>query len=203
MLLTEEANSNNQTSIWLSSFSLGITFLLGVVTLINSLLISRSDRKQQGYREVIAKQRLQEYNDIRQYLVMFLQTVDIYLKNNLLDSSGFDSAYLNLMCQFKPQYKEDAEILHQLSQFKNLINKCEKSNISPEVEIKIRTACDNIKNMIFAYCAANWKCIKEELGKTEMKYNNSSEYYKEILSKIESKSESNGTESENNKSTVE
>ena len=71
MLLTEEANSNNQTSIWLSSFSLGITFLLGVVTLINSLLISRSDRKQQGYREVIAKQRLQEYNDIRQYLVMF------------------------------------------------------------------------------------------------------------------------------------
>lgn len=36
-----------------------------------------------------------------------------------------------------------------------------------------------------------------------MKYNNSSEYYKEILSKIESKSESNGTESENNKSTVE
>ena len=120
-----------------------------------------------------------------------------------MDLSDFDSAYLNLICQFKPQYKEDAEILHQLSQFKILINKREKSNISSEDEIKIRTVCDNIKNMIFAYCAANWKCIKEELGKTEMKYNNSSEYYKEILSEIESKSESNGTESENNKSTVE
>lgn len=100
----------------------------------------------------------------------------------------FDKSYCDLMCQFKPQYSEDQEILKELAQLKSYVCEFYFQNKCDNVD-KIKKLANKIKNKILAYCAANWQCIKAELGKTKMKHENTSESYNDILNKIEKNDE--------------
>lgn len=66
----------NQETLNVSIASIVVSAFISILTIINTILLTRRDRKQQAYREVIAKQRLKDYNDIREYLSIFLHNLN-------------------------------------------------------------------------------------------------------------------------------
>lgn len=178
-------SSSSDPQLILSIFSVVATLAIGVFTLLNTIILAKWNKKNQGYREVIAKQRLKDYNDIRECLSEFMIGINTFVDNG--DKTQFNMSYCKLICQFKPQYTEDKEILNKIYELHEKIINAEKGNSENLAEIN--NLSDKIRNMVYAYCAANWQCIKTELGKTKMKHDNTSEIYNNILKKIERESD--------------
>lgn len=180
-LLASNTTSADTTLIW-NITSISISAILSILTIINTIILTKGDRKQQAYRDIIAKQRLKDYNDIRAFLSEFLQEANILIttKNHI----NFDKSYCNLICQFKPQYAEDFEILSLLNCINVELHNYIENKMADDLD-SLYEKLEYVRRKILAYCYANWQCIKEELGKTKMQHKNTSQIYNKIFTSIQ------------------
>ena len=162
----------------------GFTLVISGLSLYFSYRANKMDRRSANYREIIAKQRLREYNQIREFLSNFLWSIRNYIRLASEDSKIlYEKAYLQLYCQFKPQYDEDIEILTCMEKIDAIINPLSDNKT---IQQTIYAHMKELRIMVSAYTAAKWSCIKEEIGEsTKLTYKESKVKYKELREKIE------------------
>lgn len=173
------ASQNNTVSIVLQV----LTILISIGSIVVASIISVRSIRNQNYIEIIARQRLEDYNNIRKYLAEFITILSIIpssINEDYLEK--FENAYNTLLCHFKPQYDEDKSILKIMADIRNEIYSLYKNASSINaLAFNPQDECSNLRQKVIAYNAANWECVKEEAGKTRMSHDNFKNFYKECL----------------------
>lgn len=169
-----DSSQNNTISIVLQV----ATVLISVISIVVASIISVRSIRSQKYVEIIARQRLEDYNNIRKYLSEFIAIASISF-NNIKEEylESFEKAYYNLICNFKPQYDEDKQIIETMESIRAAITQKNPSTSNQQI------LCTELLQKVTAYNAANWECIKQETGKTHMNHENFKKYYTDSLKK--------------------